>query len=165
MPRSLPENAELKSLLARRKVQPTRVVRYVYAITDERQRALMVNKESHIGGVSGEFYLGWQLSCDCYWGVDMFDLDILETERSAISDLTGVEVQREQVALRDAFVAHNGGQEILNVVTHVSLPSTSSFDFSSDWDTEHAWVPVSQVADRSDHPEDGYVVGLLPVST
>ncbi|MDX2055839.1 MAG: hypothetical protein SFV15_25785 [Polyangiaceae bacterium] len=161
MRRQEPENAELRQLLDARSLKATPVVRYVYLLQDEHERVLLVHKESHIGSVCGGFYLGWLLSCDCYWGSDTFDLDILSTARSCIGELTSLDVGMAGVRLLDAFVANNAGSQILNIVMHTRFESTVGFELCSDWDTDHVWVDIPDVAKRSIHPEDIEIANLL----
>ena len=63
----------------------------------------MVNKKDYVGGIEGDFYLGWQLMCDCYWGCDLFDSEIMDTVKKVIEEMTNLSANPSDLILVDGF--------------------------------------------------------------
>lgn len=141
---NLSSNAKLELILKEKNLYETRVVRYVYLLSNEKNELLFVHKEANFGRVSGTFYLGWQLHSECYWGVDLWDLDILEIAAECIREDTNLSISAADIQLIDVFQGSQKEEGILNIAYYAKFDDTTAFNFWYDWDDEIKWLPLDQ---------------------
>ncbi len=152
-------NEQLRRLLADANLSVTDLVRHVYRVEDEHGRVLVANRSSHIGRIEGDFYLGWELLADCWWGCDLWDNDVLELARETVSQYTGIEVRPEDIEIAGAFEGTSQGSPFLHVVYRARLADSSAFDFWGESHDEARWLEPREAAQLVACDEDRAVIG------
>lgn len=153
-------NTKVDILLQEKGLYVTYFVRYVHVIENEKQELFLTHKVESLGRMRDDFYMGWCLDSQTYWGVDFWDRDVIEIIAQSISQTTNIPISMEAVQLIDLFNSTTE-KDILHLAFYTKLPDSRHFKHWSDWDDDEKWLPIDEALDFAPYEEDKRIIQLV----
>ncbi|MGB0389322.1 MAG: hypothetical protein ACPGWR_31250 [Ardenticatenaceae bacterium] len=150
-------NTKIDILLQEKGLGVTNFVRYVHVIENEKQELFLTHKVSPLGRMRDEFYMGWCLDSETYWGAEFWDRDVIEIIAHSISDTTSIPISMEAVQLIDLFNSTTE-KDILHLAFYTRLPDSRHFKHWSDWDDDEKWLPIDSALEFAPYQEDKRII-------